>query len=224
MRRLHIVFFIGIIFFSLSLCAQDSTSAWSIGVQGSAFNSYRILQTSAELDIFKSLYDSLETSSVGFQMGGIVRYTINENFDLSSGIYYQRAGYNIDTLMQAQIANMKFRYGFIRVPLRLHYNFRNGKVNRPFLAAGLAANYCVADKTTYTQFGRATVIELKKNKITGKIITDVNLTIGIMKEISPNTTFHLGLDGALSLQPLEKGDLARKLWNSGIWISLTHKL
>lgn len=206
------------------MCAQDSTSTWSIGAQGSAFYSYRILQASPELTILKSLYDSLESSSVGFQMGGIARYKINEKFDVSSGVTYLRAGYNIDTLMEAQMANMKFRYGFIRVPLRLHYNFRNGKVNRPFVAAGLAANYCIADKTTFTQFGRATVMELKKNKITGKIITEVNLTIGIMKEISSNTTFHLGLDGALSLHPLEKGNLVRKLWNSGIWISLTHNL
>ena len=223
MKR-KIISLIIISFYSLHLDAQDSISHWSIGAQGSIFYSYRSIKSSQELAEMKTLFDSLETSILGHQIGGAIRYTINNNFDISSGITYQRSGYNIDTLMEASIANMKFRYSFIKIPIRFHFNFRNGKTNRPFIAAGVSTNYCVADKTTFTEFGRATVIELEKPKITGNVFTDINLTIGLMKTITPKTKLHLAIDGAYSLQPLEKGELTRRLWNAGVWLSLTHDL
>jgi hypothetical protein len=223
MKR-QIILLLLVCFYSIYLGAQDSTSHWSIGAQGSIFYSYRSLESSQELAEMKTLFDSLETSILGHQIGGIIRYTINNKFDISSGITYQRSGYNIDTLMEASIANMKFRYSFIKIPIRLHYNFRYGKINRPFIAAGITTNYCVADKTTFTEFGRATIIELEKPKITGNIINEISLTMGLMKTITPKTRLHIAIDGAYSLQPLENGELTRRLWNAGVWMSLTHHL
>ena len=207
-----------------AVMSQDSLSHWTIGAQGSGFISYRNLQTSSELEDMKLLFDSIESGMVGMQLGLAAGYHINSSVDISAGITFQRAGYNIDTINEASIAHMKFRYGFLKVPIRAHFNFRKGKINRPFISAGVAANYCIADKTTFTQFGKPTVVELEKESIKGNILSELCFSAGLMKSITPKTTFRIAMEGTWFLSPLMKGELERRLWSAGLWMSLSHHI
>ncbi|MFM7104815.1 MAG: outer membrane beta-barrel protein, partial [Flavobacteriales bacterium] len=174
--------------------AQDTLSRWSLGGLGAVNYSYRALQSTAELEQMKEFYDSLETGILAYQLGGAVEYRINNKIHLISALCYNKTGYNIDTLSEASIANMKFRYGFLRLPVRVSYQLREGKVNRPYFSLGVAGNYCIQEKATYTQFGRATIVELERKKSAGKFFPDLNFALGVVKTITPETTFRIAFE------------------------------
>lgn len=216
--------FLTLILSSWHLYCQDTLSRWSIGGQLTGLYSDRAIRAESEWDDVKSFYDSLEQGMIGFRMGATVSYRLNDWVDISSDINFLRAGYSIDTLREAGIANMKFRYNFVHVPLRVSVSFLKGRVNRPFISLGLATNYCISDKTTFTQFGQATVIEINDKKTTGKFFHEMLLSAGISKTLNASTQLRLCMDAAYMLTPLAEGNLARRLWNMGARISLTRYL
>lgn len=204
--------------------AQDTLSRWSLGGLVVVNYSYRALRSTAEFEQMKEFYDSLETGIFAYHLGGAVEYRINNKFNLFSALCYNKMGYNIDTLSEASIANMKFRYGFLRLPLRVSYQLREGKVNRPYISLGVAGNYCIQEKTTYTQFGRATIVELERKKCAGKFYPDLNFALGLVKNITPETSFRMAFEAVYFMSQLEPGDLSRKPWSAGISVSLVRRI
>lgn len=218
-----------LICFVLMLCgsafviAQDTLSCWRFGGGGSLVYSYRSLKATDELTEMKVIYDSIETGILGFQFGGIVEFALNRSFDVVSGIDYVRMGYDIDTLKEASITDMRFRYDFIRVPLKFVWHYQRGMRMSPFLSIGGGANYCVSEKVTFKQFGSATLLEMEKKTVSGKVFPELNCSVGMVKQITPETMLRIFIEAHYNLNSLEAGNLSRKLWGTGVSVSLSHR-
>ncbi len=205
--------------------SQDSTlHKVFIGVSFSNDLCYRLAKADNDVLELKSEFDSLESSRYGMTTGIFGGYFIRPNFSIQTGLLFTRRGYAIDTLMAAGLANMKFNYSYLELPIRATHVFRMQSKVQPIVSLGLFAGYMLKHRTTLYEIGAPLRLTYQDGQATSRFNLGVAASCGFQKNIWPNYLFQL--DGVFrqSITPLSDTPLKRYLFSAGVNLSLTRLL
>lgn len=206
-----------------SAVAQDSTGKFLIGISFSNDLCNRLSLADDEVVQMKNDFDSLESFQYGMTTGMFAGYSLRSNLTLQAGAYFANRGYKIDTLQQASIANVKFNFRYVEVPVRLNYVFRNSWKLKPFFSAGLSMSLLVQNKTFYRTIGVAGIDDYRDEQKLAPIVYGMNASIGFQKEIQEEYLFQCEVIYRQSVSSISDTPLKRYLNATGINLSLIQK-
>lgn len=214
------------VIFGFALCwatqlvAQDTTQHWSGGVVMGVDACYRSLSATSDLEESQSVYDSLEQNVLGQTFGIRLGYALNSRLCLQSGVHFISRGYRVDSLPEASIASMQFRYRMMEVPVMLRFTGVSGAI-RPVVRVGCSFTYLLSDKTTYDRVGVNATYLLANNSDLRSIGLNVNAALGAAFTLTNRWTLDALLCGNQAVLSLVDAPLQRRLNSAGIWLEIT---
>ena len=142
----------------VSLYAQQQTpeyKKWKIGLAYIPQYNNRMLHFSDENKWIQSLRDNEEISKYGFTTGATFSYTINNKWELESGLFFSDQGYRtkwqqlvweIDDENNPVKSRTVYRYQYGAIPIKVNYYFNEG-IARYFASAGISSNFLITRRT-----------------------------------------------------------------------------
>jgi len=208
----------------LSICecrSQDSLKhKLSIGLRIEGSRAFRSLTSTSELEQMKILFDSLETPILGQRYEASIGYSSSHKISFHSGISFTQLGFNIDSLKEANLFDVKFRYRLIEVPFTASIivaNLSSWNINAQL---GIRTAFIVNSQFSFKSNSdrKQQRVDDKSDKISPMVMP--LLVINFSKMIENNYQINFGLNHTQSITPLSKGSLHRRLFSTGIGFSI----
>ncbi|MFY7972177.1 MAG: porin family protein [Flavobacteriales bacterium] len=207
------------------LMAQDSLSQrFYVGLNIEFNRAYRSIQCSDDLTDLKTTFDSLETPMIGKRFGLSFGYGLSPKASIESGLMYSQYGYNIDTLQEANLNNIKYRFTYIEIPVLVNYrlfNLGNWQMNTT-----LGWRNCLMIRSEIFYQSIEDRQQQKQDEATEKNRFQLmpQVGIGFSKTLMNSYILKLNANHSFSVTPMTEGDFKRKNFSTGIQLSLCKTL
>ena len=221
--RPSLIILFSFVLFKYNYC-QDSIAKFSLGAQAGVYWSDLMLKANGELEFLKTQFDSLEHGRIMSSAGLVMKYHINSKITIGSGINLKTLGFGIDTLENAGIADIRFNFQYVEVPLNLEYTFKESKTWKPILRVGLSYQYLVGMQRRYFEFGQTNETLLKETKQYVTSAIGINVGIGVNKKVYEKTNLQIVISGERNLSSISDSPLERYWQNAGIYFALTRDI
>jgi hypothetical protein len=213
---------LAIIFFCLPFCAfsQDTLSKWSWGLTGGVEQSGRQLKESNNNQDVIDFWNGLEENVWRLSGGLRVQRELTQRFSVYSGLTYINRGYRIDTIQDAGLNALEYHFRYLEVPVGVFYSANNGKKNSLMASASFNTAFGLSNTLYYYKNGQTARFEMEAVPNVNSVIFNVSAALGVRRTITNTAKLDLYLSGNQSLSPLANGDLERRFFSVGLFISV----
>lgn len=204
-----------------TIVAQVSLSQRFYGGLNIEFNrAYRSIKCPDEFADLKATFDSLETPIIGKRFGLCFGYGLSPKFSIESGLGYSQYGYNIDTLLEANLTNLKYRFSFIEIPILFNYHILN--LGKWKLNTTLGWRNCFMISSDFFYQSLEDRKQQKQDEASEKNRFQLmpQIGIGFSKTLINKYILQLNTNHSFSITPMTKGEFQRKNFSTGLQISL----
>jgi hypothetical protein len=215
MRQISISFFI---FISSWCSAQKDSSSNCISFRFAEYFSHRILR--AEDKISQSYFDELESGRMSNQFGIYGVHNLRQNLGFVIGLNYTKFQYQIDSLPELSMSNIRYRYNYLQLPLGLQLSKKKSALTY-WTELTLDPGYLILSKWSYRLFESTKDNQLENDMPLNKIKVGTSLCFGISKRIHQNYTFQIGTHLSTSFTPISSNELTRTLYSLGLMVGIS---
>lgn len=180
---------------------------------------------------------TLETPKLGYTIGADVNYQIAPNFDIKTGLMFQKMGNKTELAYLSTpdgFVNRQFdlTYNYVSIPLQIQYNLNQDSRFVPYLAVGAALNMNTTNyvKTSYYDLNEelisSTVLELLGNN--GGSIRKFNVSakvdLGFNYKMTDNLSLNMSISTNIFLLSTNNDFISdNRHFNTGIGIGISYK-
>lgn len=204
---------------------QDSLNK-SIYVGGTAElnRNFRITSATEELAKLETELDSLEQATAGVRFGLFVGKSITKKIAVETGVFYSRFGYDIDTLLTANLYNLNYRFHFAEIPVSFSYSFPLGKSWKMNAFAGVRSAFLFSSTLAFRSVEDRVQQRVKEETPKNNIQILPWLGVDFTKQIANRYSLRIEVSYSQAITSLANADLKRNLFSSGIGFSLFRNL
>lgn len=202
--------------------AQDTLGSWSFGIAGGVDRCYRSLNVESD-ESAKSLWDSLESPVLRATAGVRISYYLRSSLQVVSGMYFTEKGYRIDTLEEAGLHQLAYRYRFLELPLGFIFSQKVNAKNDILFGSSFSARILLSDPVYYQKLGQTAEFEMVSTQENNRLNLNVSAMLGVRRHITNTATLDLFLSGNQSVTALADGVALRYLNSVGIHIVLARR-
>jgi hypothetical protein len=185
---------------------------------------FRITSATQELANLETELDSLERATAGIRFGLFAGKSITKKIAVEAGLFYSRFGYNIDTLLSANLFNLNYRFHFAEIPVRFAYSFNLGKSWKMNACAGVRSAFLFSSTLAYRSLEDRTQQRVKEETPKNNFQVLPWLGVDFTKKISNQYSMRLEVNYSQAITSLSNSDLKRNLFSSAIGFSLYRQL
>jgi len=169
---------------------------------------------------------------IAYNTGLYLNYTINEKWDLKSGITIQKMGdktiYNVDDfpIIDDEISST-FHHNFISIPLQAEYKLKSNKRYSPYIAFGTNLYWntsSIDNRVNYNNNGSTFITEESIGN-TNRFNFSLKTDFGVRYELTEKLNLNTFLSGnILTLSTFNSDIFGRHHYNVGLGIGLDYKI
>jgi hypothetical protein len=207
----------------LSFFGQDSTSKWLMGAsaQVGVLGRWTRLETGPEA--LKERIDESEQWGSAWALRAVAEYTSGKRWSFQTGFGMSSGFYGIDTIAEAGMYDVRYRYTFMDVPIGISSHWLSlGKWTMRG-EAGLVASMLIRQRTHYLFIGLADGDDWEEPNL-HQFYPGVYGEIAFRKEIYDRTFLSFGVRMQQLLLPTSSDPLQRYLYQGGLNITFVRRI
>lgn len=199
--------------------AQRDSLRWSIGASiGFEYTDRIASSNNALVDI--AYYDSLEKGVLQWNANLMLKRKINQQWSVSSGLYWINSAYRIDTLPETNITALTNRFSYVGIPIELAFAFRKEQLWRPYLKVGVFSGLLIANREYYRQSDVNGRLDLSSDMDFVPLQFGATGAFGMEGDFYKEYSILIELRYRQAITPIAEGDLSRRFYNAGIQIGI----
>jgi len=211
-----------VLFFCIPFCglSQDTLSNWKWGASVGAEQCGRRLKAIGIDQSAEAVWNDMEENVWRLTGGVRIQRELVSGLAVFSGLNYLNRGYRVDTIQDANLNSLNYSFKYLEIPLGLFYSPMNNRKNSILANASINAALSIDNSLQYSKDGQTARFEMDAVPNVNTLSWNVSVGLGIRRAITNTAHADLYLGGNQSLSPLAVGNLERRLFSLGIYLSV----